>query len=332
MPRKSLHAWSLSPMVTMQLCLSPLSQAALLVASLDAVIDITPTFDRDFGLRMASLVSASYCSDSAAIMSWQCERSQKVPSFVPHSTFEDGTALFAFSGFLPSPEGQIVIAFKGSDSRSLDDWVSNLKAYSKLNGTDWGSDVKVHSGFYELFQRLRPNITASIRDLLLQHPGASLVTTGHSLGGALASLCAVDAAHLFTNVLVRSITFGSPRVGNSAFFNLARNKLNQSWRVTHQRDIVPSLPPLLFGFHHLAREVWTMDLKAGRAEAAQTMVERRRMRGESASPSPSHELDYYVCDDSGEDPLCHNSVFSSSFADHLTYLNVFMPRILRECR
>lgn len=168
---------------------------------------------------MASLVAASYCSDSATIMSWQCERCQRVPAFLPHSTFQDGKALFAFTGFY---EGQILVAFKGSDSHSLDDWVGNLKAYSKLNGTEWGADVKVHAGFFELYNRIGPNITASIRDLLLQHPGATIRTTGHSLGGALASLCAIDASHRFNGVLVSSITFGSPRVGNQAFYRLAK--------------------------------------------------------------------------------------------------------------
>jgi hypothetical protein len=30
----------------------------------------------------------------------------------------------------------------------------------------------------------------------------------------------------------------------------------ESWRFTHNRDVVPSLPPSLIGFHHVAREVW----------------------------------------------------------------------------
>jgi predicted lipase len=173
------------------------------------VVSITPKFDEEVGKSMANIVAVSYCSDATAVMSWQCERCQRVPSFVPHSTFEDDKkALFAFSGFYT---GQIVVAFKGSDAHSLDDWVANLQAYSKLNATDWGSDVMVHAGFFDLYQRIRSNITASIRALLEQHPGASIVTTGHSLGGALAYLCAIDTSHLLPNVSISSMTFGSPR-------------------------------------------------------------------------------------------------------------------------
>lgn len=33
----------------------------------------------------------------------------------------------------------------------------------------------------------------------------------------------------------------------------------ESWRFTHNRDIVPSWPPQWVGFHHLPREVWQVD-------------------------------------------------------------------------
>ena len=33
-----------------------------------------------------------------------------------------------------------------------------------------------------------------------------------------------------------------------------------SVRVTHNRDIVPSWPPMWVGFHHAATEVWVVDV------------------------------------------------------------------------
>ena len=42
---------------------------------------------------------------------------------------------------------------------------------------------------------------------------------------------------------VRSFTFGSPRVGNRAFYDLFEHQTEGSWRFTHGRDVVPSLPP-----------------------------------------------------------------------------------------
>lgn len=75
------------------------------------------------------------------------------------------------------------------------------------------------------------------------------------MGGALASLSALDLRfHLnFTDVRVWS--FGSPRVGNVGWQALFNEHVDESWRFTHNRDVVPSLPPQLMGFHHVAREV-----------------------------------------------------------------------------
>jgi triacylglycerol lipase len=45
-----------------------------------------------------------------------------------------------------------------------------------------------------------------------------VVVCGHSLGGALATLCASDlAGYLGAKCAVSSYTFGSPRVGNAVF-------------------------------------------------------------------------------------------------------------------
>ena len=49
------------------------------------------------------------------------------------------------------------------------------------------------------------------------YAGAKVMVTGHSLGAAIATHCAVD---LFMNVGIKDFelyTFGSPRVGDDAF-------------------------------------------------------------------------------------------------------------------
>ena len=43
--------------------------------------------------------------------------------------------------------------------------------------------------------------------------------TGHSLGGALAVLCALDLQDIYGNINL--YTFGCPRVGNAAFAQYA---------------------------------------------------------------------------------------------------------------
>lgn len=53
---------------------------------------------------------------------------------------------------------------------------------------------QVHRGFYYAYHKsqLRPQVSAEVLRLLAAHPGYSVGVTGHSLGGALASLCGLD--------------------------------------------------------------------------------------------------------------------------------------------
>ena len=53
--------------------------------------------------------------------------------------------------------------------------------------------------------------------LRARHPDAPVYVTGHSLGGALATVCAMHVKLLLGVPDVRVFTFGSPRVGNSIF-------------------------------------------------------------------------------------------------------------------
>jgi hypothetical protein len=96
----------------------------------------------------------------------------------------------------------------------------------------------------------------------------------------------------------------------------------------------------ILGFHHVSREVWLVDMPQQEQEqqAAQQRRRRRRLRGQPTRPQPAGAgatqqaqeppEQVIVCDDSGEDPSCHNSAcrlgMCTSVADHLVYLGVHM--------
>lgn len=62
------------------------------------------------------------------------------------------------------------------------------------------------------------------------------------------------------NLHVRDVyVFGLPRCGDAAFatwFNQNVGGQGPAYHAVHYHDIVPHLPPELFGFHHVATEVW----------------------------------------------------------------------------
>lgn len=101
-------------------------------------------------------------------------------------------------------------------------------------------EARVHLGFNNAYERLRPEIVAA----LSQHRGKNLYIFGHSLGGALASLCALDVrANLtadFRNLT--HIVSGSPRVGDEAFRQAFERTVPNNLRIALQGDPVAMIP------------------------------------------------------------------------------------------
>ena len=71
--------------------------------------------------------------------------------------------------------------------------------------------------------------------------GLPVVVTGHSLGGALATLLVADLA-ANTPLKPQAWTFASPRVGDAAFAGRYGGLSTVSWRIYNQADIVPYFP------------------------------------------------------------------------------------------
>lgn len=88
-----------------------------------------------------------------------------------------------------------------------------------------------------------------------QYPSYKIVVTGHSLGGAIATVATANlrAAGIAN---IDMYTYGSPRVGNAAFVDFVSAQPGLEIRVTHLDDPVPRLPPIIFGYRHTSPEYW----------------------------------------------------------------------------
>jgi hypothetical protein len=84
---------------------------------------------------------------------------------------------------------------------------------------------------------------------------ATLRLAGHSLGGALATLLALDT--VANGVFPRPVvyTFASPAVGDKLFAGRYDAAVPDSWRIANRNDIIPHLPPLWAGYVHVDAEV-----------------------------------------------------------------------------
>ncbi len=105
-------------------------------------------------------------------------------------------------------------------------------------------EQRVHRGFYRGY--------LSIRDELLAHMSEtdeSVLIVGHSLGGAVGVLAAVDL-NFSLGKQIHLVTLGSPRVGNAAFIDACQRRIASHTRLVHGWDPVPRHPWPVWGYRH----------------------------------------------------------------------------------
>ena len=144
-------------------------------------------------------------------------------------------------GYIAGDGHHILVAFRGSEA-IVEDWLTNIQFV-----TDPGPfrSTKVHEGFQDALYPAIMDLTVKLGDYSDGNTPAIWVT-GHSLGGALASLFA--AMLLERDLPLAGLyTYGAPRVGNRKFeasLNgiTARASIG-NWRIVNEGDMVPHLPP-----------------------------------------------------------------------------------------
>lgn len=138
---------------------------------------------------------------------------------------------------------RINVVFRGSDE--LSDWLHNFFIFKKhINNNIKLNNIKVHSGFYKLLfnNNLYTDILNEIIKLTNQYTDYKLNVTGHSLGGALATLFSFFLSHSITSKIY-IFSFASPRVGNRTWAIIFNNKKNLiHYRFVNQKDIVTAIP------------------------------------------------------------------------------------------
>lgn len=141
--------------------------------------------------------------------------------------------------YLAKSDAYAVLAFRGAESASLND----VLAESQGNRQSTGSG-KVHFGYnnaYASLANLMEEGLARVSEL-------PLYVTGHSSGGALATIATQQLESALGDRIAACYTFGSPRVGNADFERLIKSAV---YRVVNASDVVTLLPFLSMGYIHI---------------------------------------------------------------------------------
>jgi predicted lipase len=75
----------------------------------------------------------------------------------------------------------------------------------------------MHNGFYLGYSSVSSLMKKQIELLLQKYRGSPIYVTGHSLGGALATVAALDIKHTYNPSSMKVYTYGQPRVGNNLY-------------------------------------------------------------------------------------------------------------------
>ena len=189
--------------------------------------------------------------------------------------FDAGTDTQGFVATRQSDDNQAmaVVSFRGT--QQVRDWMTNLRIdkvpVKCRNPADRRTLGNVHTGFDAAFR--------SVEDQIHRHLKGSehlpLYVTGHSLGGALATLA---TWYLSGDQLAACYTFGAPRIGDAGLMNRYRTPI---YRLVNGADPVPFVPPsgrVIGVFKAVLRGLSTLLLAPALDRAVRWLVRKQGFR------------------------------------------------------
>ncbi|WP_303905242.1 lipase family protein [Thiohalomonas denitrificans] len=129
------------------------------------------------------------------------------------------------------PDSFTVLAFRGTE-KDRKDILTDLNA--RFYNTPTG---RAHQGFAMAYEGIRKDIVSDLRELQQNDQLDRLFVTGHSLGGALATVAACNLEKEF--LVAACYTFGSPRVGTAEWSDAVKTPV---YRIVNGADGVPLVP------------------------------------------------------------------------------------------
>ncbi|KAG1787009.1 Alpha/Beta hydrolase protein [Suillus plorans] len=154
---------------------------------------------------------------------------------------------------------ELVVAFRGSreiSSAIID--TSLLLSPLRGPGLPENTDAHVHTGFLYAFRSVGDRVLNVLREQFKEVPQYDVTVSGHSLGGAIASIAALSIRNSFPDAALRLFTFGQPRTGDHSFAELVETLIgvDNVFRGVHSFDGVPTMIPTRLGYKHHATEYW----------------------------------------------------------------------------
>lgn len=181
-----------------------------------------------------------------------CNKEKYESMLVDVKNFQLKTILYDKStdmeGYIGTTNDKIYIVFRGSSS--VLNWIEDSQVLKTKY--PYCSECYVHNGFYKTVLNLKNVTLSSIAEIQKQQKVHfdKIIVTGHSYGAAVATLMALElnGAEIYN--------YGQPRIGNEHFAKYVNEKFPNYWRFTHDKDMVPHLPPMDMDYYHSCGEIF----------------------------------------------------------------------------
>ncbi|WP_264329751.1 MULTISPECIES: host RNA manipulator TomO [unclassified Wolbachia] len=194
------------------------------------------------------------------------ERSYRVPAKLKEEGYKiiqfynmrDSGQLYRHAGYVFIKDKEITIAYRGS--RNLFDYMKDAEMILTSSDGLLPEGGKIHSGFYSLFKDSWDSVYEILKgyanDQKLEIKDFKINLTGHSMGGAIATIAALCLSVREGAEDLHVATFASPRVFDSAAAEVYEERLGKKTiRVVNQSDFIPSLPLGSMGYKHVGEQL-----------------------------------------------------------------------------
>ncbi len=147
---------------------------------------------------------------------------------------------------LQSPTGDVVIPIRGTEG--IQEWIHDAE-FLMVPTPFLAGAGHTEDGFTAVYLSMTtsldpscPTVTKALPTLAFPRPVTSLTICGHSLGGALATLLALDVSANTPFKNPTAYTYASPRTGGPQFAATYNQVVPNTTRIAGRLDLVPKLP------------------------------------------------------------------------------------------
>lgn len=262
------------------------------------MVGLAPTADAPDRVNarwMAELASLAYDHERDEVEEALKPLGLNLDDWIDHGSIslDGGLEAIDTQGFVASNQDLVVVAFRGTETDSPADVLTDLQAWKlPMEGFDdlpENQRPRAHHGFVEALEAVREDLWKTLEKLGSRNAARPVWFVGHSLGGALAVLAAVgyaiwrDEKYRQWDESLRKAgsderesrgretretpphlppvgwiyTVGQPAVGDERLAAWLEARFGKRLvRTVNNRDVVPRLPSPLIGYAHAGTELY----------------------------------------------------------------------------